>query len=119
MFEISVKRKFRASHALRGTGGYIEDPHEHEWVCEITLSSPEVDASGMLADFRELDAVIDTTLAPFEGCALHEAEHFLKRSPSAENLARFIYGELKKPLVEKLARVKVWEDADHSATYYE
>ena len=119
MFEISVKRRFRASHALKGPRGYIEEPHEHEWICEITLASTEVDDAGMLADFREVDAVIDTALAPFEGGALHEAEHLLNTSPSAENVARLIYGELKKSLVEKLARVTVWEDADHSASYYE
>ncbi len=119
MFEISVRKEFTASHALRREGRFIEDPHEHEWICEISLTSYGVDDAGTVADFREVDEALERAIAPLEGRSLHEAESFLKSSPSAENVARFLYRSLKEGVGEKLRSVRVWEDANHSATYYE
>jgi 6-pyruvoyltetrahydropterin/6-carboxytetrahydropterin synthase len=119
MFEISVKRRFRASHALRGDGGLVEEPHSHEWTCEVTLASENIDDIGTVADFRDVDRAIDAAIDPIVGKGLHETRAFEGMSPSAENVALFIYRRLKIDLGDKLGRVRVWEDADHSATYYE
>ena len=119
MFEISVKRTFAASHALRSSEGLVEEPHNHEWSCEVTLASEGTDSIGTVADFRDVDRAIDAAIDPIVGKRLHETRAFEGVSPSAENVALFIYGRVKEELGEKLRRVRVWEDADHSATYYE
>ena len=119
MFEISVKRTFAASHALRGVDGLVEEPHDHEWSCEVTLASSKTDGIGTVADFRDVDQAIDAAIDPIVGKGLHESSAFEGMSPSAENVALFIYRRLKDELGEKLRRVRVLEDTDHSATYYE
>lgn len=119
MFEISVKRGFKASHALRRSGELAEEPHPHEWLCEVTLRSPKTDDMGTVADFREIDKAIDSAIDPIVGKQLHETQAFRGMSPSAENVALFVYERLKGHLGERLVRVRVFEDADHSATYYE
>jgi 6-pyruvoyl-tetrahydropterin synthase len=119
MFEISVKRAFTASHALRRSGELAEEPHPHEWVCEVTLRSQVTDEMGTVADFRDIDKAIDSAIDPIVGKQLHETQTFRETSPSAENVALFIYERLKAHLGENLARVEVWEDANHCATYYE
>jgi 6-pyruvoyltetrahydropterin/6-carboxytetrahydropterin synthase len=119
MFEISVKRTFAASHALRDADGLVEEPHDHEWSCEVTLASEGTDGIGTVADFRDVDRALDSAIDPIVGKGLHETRAFEGMSPSAENVALFIYRRLKDELGEKLRRVRVWEDADHSATYYE
>lgn len=119
MFEISVKRTFAASHALRGAGGLIEEPHSHEWTCEVTLASEVTDDIGTVADFRDVDRALDSAIDPIVGKGLHEARAFEGMSPSAENVALFIFRRLRDDLGGRLKRVRVWEDADHSATYYE
>lgn len=119
MFEISVKRTFAASHALRGADGLVEEPHDHEWSYEVTLASSKTDDIGTVADFRDVDRAIDAAIDPIVGKGLHETRAFEGMSPSAENVALFIYRRLKDEIGEKLKCVRVWEDADHSACYYE
>jgi 6-pyruvoyltetrahydropterin/6-carboxytetrahydropterin synthase len=119
MFEISATRRFRASHALRRSGELVEEPHEHEWNCEVTLASARTDEIGTVADFRDVDRAIDAAIDPIAGRDLHSSPAFRELSPSAENVARFIYTRLKSSMGDKLMRVSIWEDPDHGATYYE
>jgi 6-pyruvoyl-tetrahydropterin synthase len=119
MFEMYVKRTFPAVHALSNDGELIEEPHEHAWVCEVTFASKDVDASGMLADFRDVDAIIDQALSPLTSRTLHTATEFSGTSASAENIAKFLHDALKPSFGHKLVRVQVWEDAEHGAAYYE
>ncbi len=122
MFEIAIKHAFTASHALTSNGKAIEEPHEHRFECEARLESDGVSASGMAIDFRSVDEAISRVIAPLRDANLHEAPMLEGSSPSAENLAQFIYSRLTQELGEcnsKVTRVAVWEDPDHCATYYE
>ena len=100
-------------------GGLVEEPHDHQWTCEVTLASEGTDEIGTVADFRDVNRAIDAAIDPIVGKSLHEARPFDGMSPSTENVALFIYRRLRDDLGDKLKRVRVWEDADHSATYYE
>ena len=122
MFEITVKRTFTASHALTSNGCLIEEPHEHRFECEARLESDGVGADGMAIDFRSVDEALSSVLTPLTDAKLHEAPVLAGASPSAENLARFIYRALARELGDcgsRLARTTVWEDPDHCATYFE
>ena len=122
MFEISVRRGFTAGHALRSPEGPIEEPHEHAFECEVTLASDGVDASGMAIDFRRVDEAMGRIVEPLAGTDLQDTPPFAGESPSAENLARHIHGglaDVADVLGARIVSVKVWEDPDHCATYYE
>lgn len=122
MFEITVRTSFEASHALRGYRGGDEAPHSHRWRCEVTIVSGELDAAGCAVDFALVDAALARAIAPLSGHSLNECAAFARENPSTENVARFLSralaGQLNTPS-RRVARVTVWEDEDHSATYYE
>jgi 6-pyruvoyltetrahydropterin/6-carboxytetrahydropterin synthase len=122
MFEISVKRTFRAAHALTRGGRPCEEPHEHLWACEATLIADGLHVTGVAADFREVDRALLCVVSEVEGKPLHEIEPLRAESPSAENVARHIYRRLARELDApgaRLAGVRVWEDPEHSAAYRE
>lgn len=122
MFEISIRRAFDATHALRGHGGLCEDPHGHRFECEARIRAGDLDEAGMAVDFRNLDTAMGVILESLARRNLHELPELGGASPSAENIARHIHGRLA-PEVEALGatlvRVTVWEDPDHGAAYYE
>lgn len=118
MFEISVKKSFTASHALHNSAELIEEPHEHTWVCEAVVGTSELDEFGMGMDFRKLDEAFAHAIEPIAGRHIHKTETFADKSPSAENIAFYLYTKLSEELGDRVMSVKVWEDEKHSATYY-
>jgi 6-pyruvoyltetrahydropterin/6-carboxytetrahydropterin synthase len=59
-------------------------------------------------------------LARYDHVLLNDIPPFDKINPSAENIARTIYGELKPKITgAKLESVTVWESPESSAEYKE
>lgn len=109
---LQVRDKFQAAHFLKEYKGKCENIHGHTFVVEVQIEVHEIDKSGIGIDFniikRKLAAILpDHTL-------LNEVYDF---NPSAENLARRFYIELRKEFPVK--EVTVWESEDASATYSE
>ena len=104
--------KFQAAHFLRGYQGRCENVHGHTYEVEVAIDVKALDAIGLGVDFAVVkktltDALPDHTL-------LNDIYEF---NPSAENLARRLFEELRKSLPVK--EVTVWESEDASATYSE
>ncbi len=120
MFEISVKKSFSASHALTGRKGLIERPHDHRFECEVRITAVQLGEGGMGVDFRRVDEALDAIVRPIEGKSLNESRLLAEKSPSAENIALAIFNMLRERLPKEtlLKSVTIWEDADHSATFY-
>jgi 6-pyruvoyltetrahydropterin/6-carboxytetrahydropterin synthase len=109
---LKVRDKFSAAHYLEGYKGKCEKVHGHTFQVEVEVAVRELGRTGIGFDFTEVkkalaDALPDHTL-------LNEALPF---NPSAENIARHLYGELGKKYPVK--SVTVWESEDASATYAE
>jgi len=122
MFEVRVQKAFEATHALRHYQGGDEEPHAHRFRCEATIAAPALDPSGCAIDFADVDEAFDRAVAPLAGRPLHDHAQFAGVSPSTENIARLIYRTLSAALDDStrhVARVTVWEDDDHAATYFE
>jgi 6-pyruvoyltetrahydropterin/6-carboxytetrahydropterin synthase len=71
-------------------------------------------------DFRRLGRFLEECTADFHGALLNELPAFAESNPTAENVARTVYGRLEGKLAEDratLARVTVWEAEGCSATY--
>ena len=120
MFEISVRRPFSASHALTGNKGLIEAPHGHCFECEVKIASKTLGEGGMGVDFCCVDEALNAIVGPIEGRSLNDSLLLEGKSPSAENIALAIFNMLGERLPQEalLRSVTVWEDSDHSATYY-
>ena len=59
----------------------------------------------------------------FDHADLNSLDYFSKINPSSENIAQYIYDELKKDEILRgnvaIARVSVWETDRSCASYYE
>lgn len=110
---IRVKRKFNAAHFLTDYHGSPEPLHGHTWEVEVYIEAHELDKGGMGIDFVEIDRFLQETLPDYK--LLNEVFEF---SPSAENVARWLYGVLKDRY-PALRKVVVWETENCGAEYYE
>lgn len=103
-----VAERFEAAHYLTSYKGQKEPIHGHSFVVYVRVYK-EMDHEGMVVDFLELKALLRQTLAPFAQRLLNEVPPFDSISPTAEHIARFVYGELKPKLGFVPLRVKVKE----------
>lgn len=109
---LRVRDKFPAAHFLKEYKGKCEKVHGHTFQVEVAVEVHELDGTGIGIDFVEIKRKLAEILP--DHAHLNEVYDF---NPSAENLARSFYQELKKffPVRE----VTVWESEDASATYSE
>lgn len=116
MFELSVESHFSSAHHLLNYEGKCENVHGHNWKVEITVQGEELDKSGMLIDFKNLKAALEEVLERLDHKDINALEEFKDISPSSENIAKFIYTELKETL-PILKSVAVWETEKAKAVY--
>jgi len=109
---LKVKDRFQAAHFLKDYEGKCEKVHGHTFHVEVNVVVTELDKTGIGIDFTEIKQKLSEFLP--DHTLLNEVYDF---SPSAENLARHFFFELKKHFPVK--EVTVWESEDASATYSE
>lgn len=122
MFEVSVRSSFSGAHRLRGYRGKCEELHGHNWDIEVFVATNRLGKTGLALDFKLLKQKLNGVLTELDHCDLNKLPYFKKANPSAENIAKYIYIDLKKSLKikgVKLNRVRVWETRDSCATYFE
>ncbi len=122
MFEVRVKDKFSSAHRLRNYNGKCEELHGHNWEVEVFCESAELNEIGLVIDFKELKKYLSEILDLLDHKYLNETEFFSKNNPSSENIAKFIFKEMKRFFPAggiKLSKVTVWETPTSSASYYE
>ena len=58
MFEVTVEQTFAAGHALRNYHGKSEDVHGHNYRVRVTVEGQQLDSTGLLVDFLEVNRLI-------------------------------------------------------------
>ena len=111
-WELNVRDKFQAAHFLKDYKGKCEKVHGHTFQVEVRIRVEALDATGIGIDFTEIKARLAAVLP--DHAFLNEVLPF---NPSAENLARHIYGEMR--VHYPVTAVTVWESEEASATYRE
>lgn len=123
MYEIQVGAAFEAAHFIDGYAGKCARLHGHNWTVEAVVRGEELDALGMLVDFKILKTELKKILDDFDHRYLNELETFARENPTAENLARKIFERLAASEIfngtTKLYAVKVHESPNSCVTYYE
>ncbi|OGD18876.1 MAG: 6-carboxytetrahydropterin synthase QueD [Candidatus Aminicenantes bacterium RBG_16_63_16] len=109
---LKVRDKFSAAHYLKEYKGKCERVHGHTFQVEVEIAVRELDRTGIGFDFTEVKKALAAALP--DHTFLNEVFPF---NPSAENIARHLYNELKKTYPVK--SVTVWESEDASAAYSE
>ncbi len=126
MFEVSVERTFAAGHALRGYRGKCENVHGHNYKVRVTLAGERLDSVGLLCDFVEVKRLIQSIVDRLDHRFMNDIPPFDELNPSAENLARYFYQEIRRglemspPVVPvRIGEVTIWETDTTTATYRE
>lgn len=118
MYEIKVQSNFSAAHNLRNYHGKCENLHGHNWKIETVFTYQTLGKDGMAVDFKEAKELLKKVLERFDHSYLNEMGIFKKLNPTSENMAKFIYDEIKKKN-SNIASVRVWENENSCATYKE
>ncbi|MBI5327236.1 MAG: 6-carboxytetrahydropterin synthase QueD [Deltaproteobacteria bacterium] len=130
MYKLTIISDFAAAHNLRGYEGECENLHGHNWKVEVTVESKGLNNIGLAVDYKILKKILKEILDNLDHKYLNDIMPFNKENPSSENIARYIYREFEKMLlnptvstlqngVVNVASVKVWESDNAAATYYE
>lgn len=122
MFEISIEDHFSAAHNLRNYKGKCENLHGHNYRVQVFIRGEKLDKSGLLADFVHLKKALKKVLDKLDHQYLNEILPFDKLNPTAENIAKYVYGQLRYTIHDTryaIFKVTVWESDTSSASYYE
>jgi 6-pyruvoyltetrahydropterin/6-carboxytetrahydropterin synthase len=122
MYEVTIIKSFSAAHLLAQIGGKCEELHGHNFKVEVTLAAPNLNESGLLIDFRIVKKWLNEILDQMDHKHLNELPYFAGINPSAENIAKYIYDQMKLKIKEpqvRIALIKVWESENAVVTYIE
>ncbi len=122
MYELMIETTFSAAHALRGYKGKCEALHGHNWKVQVHVVADRLNEIDIAIDFHDLKKWTNELLAQLDHRFLNDVFPFTEINPSSENIARWIYENLKKRINSehvRLSAVTVWESDTASATYYE
>ena len=122
MYNVSVQGHFSAAHSLREYEGKCEALHGHNWQVEVSVSSEELDKIGMVVDFKIVKKALKEVSALLDHKHLNEVEYFKTTNPTSENIAKFIFDQLKNEIRDtryEIREVSVWETPNSKATYSE
>ncbi len=117
--KVCVISHFDAAHHLRDYPGKCAGTHGHSFKYEVCVEG-KVDNLGMVIDFVDLKAMLEAEVENvLDHRDLNKIDYFKVANPTAENLAKYIYGLLavKLPPLCFLVYVKVWESEQAYAQY--
>jgi len=134
---ITKSVKFDAAHVLTNHSGLCKNLHGHTYRVDVSVRQAEEDRSDMVMDFKDVKRICEeTVLSKFDHAFIYDetsageseiAAVVVKNGmraaalpfrSTAENLARWIFGELKGRITG-LHAVRVYETADSCAEYSE
>lgn len=120
MYEITVTSHFSGAHRLRYLHGKCEELHGHNWKVEVSIASNRLGKEGVVIDFGVFKQKVESVLKPLDHTYLNDLPFFSGIEPSSENIAKYIFGRLKrewKGYPGTLKKVTAWESETSGATY--
>jgi 6-pyruvoyltetrahydropterin/6-carboxytetrahydropterin synthase len=93
MFELTVQRDFRATHAI-SMQGQLEQTHEHCWQVSVVVQGDRLDDDGLLCDFHLIDRELEGVIVSLRDRDLNRTPPFDQINPTAEHVARHIGEQL-------------------------
>lgn len=137
MTTVTKSVKFDAAHILTNHQGLCKNLHGHTYRVDVSVTQPDDDPRDMVIDFKDLKSVATSVICDrFDHAFIYSTASEGEREiasvvekhgmrtvalgfrSTAENLARYFFGELK-PQIPGLVSVKVWETADSCAEFCE
>ena len=121
MYRIFIETHFAASHQLHGYEGPCRVLHGHTWKVRVEVETGQIDKIGISFDFKQLKSVTQSVIQRLDHHHINDIPPFDKVNPTAENLSKYIYEEVKKqlPRAIRISQVTVWESANYAVSYSE
>ncbi len=121
MYRLSIESKISAAHRLRDYDGPCARVHGHNWKIRVEVTATQLNKVGIAIDFSDLKKITWQVIGPFDHNDFNKIAPFDKLNPTAENIARFFYGEIDKLLPEgiSLALIEIWETDKYRVAYAE
>jgi 6-pyruvoyltetrahydropterin/6-carboxytetrahydropterin synthase len=133
VFSLTRRVSFTATHRYwrsdwsdvqnRERFGAATTAHAHDYACDVTVSGPLEEDTGMVVDLGQLDRILEREVrSRFHGADItRQLPEFAdgKLIPTGENLARFIFERVSASLTgtTKVASVIVREDETISSEF--
>lgn len=113
MFTVTKEFRFEAAHSLPNLpeGHKCRHIHGHSYKFRVEVDG-ELDEYGFVIEYAEISKVAEPVVRHLDHQNLNEIFDF---PPTTENLARWIYHELKKSI--PVSRIVVFETANTSVIY--
>jgi 6-pyruvoyltetrahydropterin/6-carboxytetrahydropterin synthase len=111
MYEVVISQEFCAAHKLLNHKGVCADLHGHTWKVEVVVRAKNL-KDGMVVDFMAVKSILDEILPD------HSYLNEILADPTAENMAKWLYDELKAR-IPGVAKVLVWESSASGAAFFE
>jgi len=97
LVEVRIQTSFEAAHR-RGPEGADAPLHHHLWDVAVRARARELDAIGVVVDFRRLRAVTDDVVRELDQRVLEDLPPFHERPATPSEVARWIFGRLEDRL---------------------
>ncbi len=120
MYEIVVEQHFEAAHFLRGYQGKCENIHGHRYSVIVRLKAVRLNDIGLAYDFTDVKRHLKGILTRVDHTSLNDIPPFDKINPSAENIARMFFEELKMKLTDEpvtVSAVEIWENPQQGVKF--
>lgn len=122
IYTLTILTEFSASHILRGHPGPCSRLHGHNWKVEAEVVAESLNDIDLAIDFQDIKAAARAITDRLDHRHLNDLPPFDRVNPTAEQLARYIYGELGRDLSAQEVRVSavtIWETDRAKVRYSE
>ena len=123
MYYIFAEGHLSSAHQLRGYEGKCENLHGHNWQIKVCVKTKKLNEIGLAIDFKILKKYLHDLLDTLDHKNINtEIEYFKTINPTAENIAFYLYNEMKKLIANEnvyMENIQVWETPTSSAIYKE
>lgn len=121
-FKVKVQTHFSAARQIKGYEGPCANIHGNTFVVKATIKTSELDDLGLSIDYKVLSDNLETVITPLKHQNLNNLKEFESINPSSENIAKYIYTQLKILVNNegfKLKKISIQEAPNVTISYSE
>lgn len=122
MYKLNVTTQFSAAHKLNGYDGACRNLHGHNWNVRVGIECQQTDEIGLTIDFGIVKKNLNQIIGKLDHVFLNDLSIFSELNPTSENIAQFIFLQMKELTTQKNCQIKdveVWESDKSSIVYCE
>lgn len=109
MFKLNVTSQFASAHKLDGYDGACKNLHGHNWKVRVGIECEKTDKIGMTIDFGIVKTELNKLMDTLDHSFLNELPCFEDKNPTSENIAKYIYDEMKKEFLWMVVKYLMWK----------